>query len=291
MPDKTIERDSRWDALTAPFPQDWIERLPKTLSRDDQNKGRCENTPRGSQYSADGHYCGGWHSRAVHLDYVGHAGITMRLNDAVGPENWSWEPYVNTPEGLPGWKRDEFWIKLTILGVSKIGVGDDSSSPKVLIGDALRNAAMRFGVGTYLWSKSDIAGALAAYSEPDPQTPEGEAASAGTSPSGQDSGAEGAPNAAGGPPVEQTSASEPPDPADDYAPPEAQPLTARTRGQLFVLFGKKGVSEEEQLPGVNHICGTNYTSRTAITEADAKRVIAVLKKRPDVVFPSPEEKP
>ena len=51
---------------------------------------------------------------------------------------------------------------------------------------------------------------------------------------------------------------------------------------LFVLFGKKGVSEDEQLPGVNHICGTNYTSRTAITEADAKRVIAVLKKRPDV---------
>lgn len=150
----TPDRDPRWEALMAPFPPDWVEKLPKVLSREDRDRGRCQA---GSRFSADGHHCGGWHARAVHLDYVGHAGITMRLNDVVGPENWSWEPYTETPEGLPGWRPDEFWIKLTILGVTKIGVGDDSRSPKVLIGDALRNAAMRFGIGTYLWSKSEIA--------------------------------------------------------------------------------------------------------------------------------------
>ena len=58
-------------------------------------------------------------------------------------------------------------------------------------------------------------------------------------------------------------------------------MSAKTRGQLFALFGQKGVAEAEQLSGVNHVCGTDYTSRSQITEADAQRVIAVLKKRPD----------
>ena len=262
MPDKTTDRDARWDALTAPFPQDWIEKLPKVLRRDDADKGRCENSPRGRQYSADGHFCNGWHSRAVHLDYVGHAGITMRLNDAVGPENWSWEPYVNTPDGLPGWKRDEFWIKLTILGVTKIGVGDDSSSPKVLIGDALRNAAMRFGVGTYLWSKSDIAGALAAYSEPDPSASGAEVPPANPGP-----------ETAGAVAVEDTPPSAP-EPVD-------KPMTSRTRGRMFALFNEQGIDDEdEQRRGISHIIKREIKSRGELTEGEALAVIGVLKSRP-----------
>lgn len=164
------DRDPRWAALAAPFPADWVEKLPKVLNRNDQNKGRCEDSPRGRGYSADGHFCGGWHSRAVHLDYIGHAGITMRLNDTVGPDNWAWEPMATGPEGLPLIGR-EFWIKLTVLGVVKYGVGDDYRSSKEAIGDALRNAAMRFGIGTYLWSKSEAAHNLAMGLEPAPQQP------------------------------------------------------------------------------------------------------------------------
>lgn len=165
--DDTPARDPRWEALTAPFPADWIEKLPKQVRRGDEDRDRCEDTPRGRRVSADGHFCGGWHARSVHLDYVGHAGITMRLNDAVGPENWEWEPMATSPEGLPLMGR-EFWIRLTILGVTKYGVGDDYRSGKEAIGDALRNAAMRFGIGTYLWSKSDMAHNLATFAEPDP---------------------------------------------------------------------------------------------------------------------------
>lgn len=154
-----------WDALAAPFPQSEIERLPKPVSRQDETKARCEQ---GSRASADGYYCGGWHTRSLHLSYVGHAGITTRLNTVVGPENWSWEPVAWTNEHIPHYNGGEFWIALTILGVTKYGVGDDfNRSGKQAIGDALRNAAMRFGVGTYLWSKSEAAQEMAAFTPPE----------------------------------------------------------------------------------------------------------------------------
>jgi hypothetical protein len=51
---------------------------------------------------------------------------------------------------------------------------------------------------------------------------------------------------------------------------------------MFALFGQKGVAEDQQLAGINAITGQGYTSRADLTEADAKRVIAALKKRPDV---------
>jgi hypothetical protein len=50
---------------------------------------------------------------------------------------------------------DNLWIKLTICGVTRIGVGD-GKSPKECIGDAIRNAAMRFGVALDLWAKEDL---------------------------------------------------------------------------------------------------------------------------------------
>ena len=60
-----------------------------------------------------------------------------------------------------------------------------------------------------------------------------------------------------------------------------QPITAKTRGQMFALFGQKGIAEDDQLPGINHITGKGYGSRGDVTEADAREVIRVLKQRPD----------
>ena len=59
-------------------------------------------------------------------------------------------------------------------------------------------------------------------------------------------------------------------------------LTDRTRAHMFVLFAKKGVVEGDQLSGVNHINKTSHTSRSQITESEARVVIAVLERRPDV---------
>lgn len=134
--------EQQWsDQLRAPFPKDVVGKLPKPYKRDSP-KGQCRE-------------CGGYHGLpAAHLDYVGHAAVTDRLL-SVDPE-WSWEPMGLTPEGLPALDRDgNLWIRLTVNGHTRPGVGDGSSM-KERIGDAIRNAAMRFGVALDLWSKEEL---------------------------------------------------------------------------------------------------------------------------------------
>lgn len=127
--------------LREPFPAAFIGKLPKPTKADNP-KGKCSE-------------CGGWHGLpAVHLDYVGHAAVTDRLLQ-VDPA-WTWKPLAFTPEGLPALDRvGNLWIKLTISGVTRLGVGDGKNA-KECIGDAIRNAAMRFGVALDLWAKEDL---------------------------------------------------------------------------------------------------------------------------------------
>src|SRR6185369_5914650 len=94
--------------------------------------------------------CGGWHHpKVVHLSYVGHAALTDRLLD-VDPL-WTWEPFAVDAMGYPALDKDGgLWIKLTVCGVTRLGYGDaqgksGGDAMKERIGDALRNAAMRFG--------------------------------------------------------------------------------------------------------------------------------------------------
>lgn len=58
--------------------------------------------------------------------------------------------------------------------------------------------------------------------------------------------------------------------------PEPKPLTDRTRKRMFALFSERGIADDEQLPGINNLLGTAYTSRADLTEDDAARVIAHL---------------
>jgi len=92
------------------------------------------------------------------LSYVGHAALTDRLLQA--DPCWAWEPVANPASiGLPiTGSGAEIWIKLTIGGVTRYGYGDAPNKKggdaiKEAIGDALRNAAMRFGVALDLWHK------------------------------------------------------------------------------------------------------------------------------------------
>jgi hypothetical protein len=133
--------------LRKPFPPHQISKLPKPKSKD-APKGKCSE-------------CGGWHGLpAVHLDYVGHAALTDRLLDA--DPAWTWEPLSVSPDGLP--VLDTFggmWIKLTVCGVTRLGYGHagdkhGGDAIKEVIGDALRNAAMRFGAALDLWHKGDL---------------------------------------------------------------------------------------------------------------------------------------
>lgn len=143
--------------LREPFPAHQISKLPKPTKaqteavKQDFKKGiRCQ-------------LCGSWHHPdVVHLDYVGHAALTDRLLDT--DPHWSWEP-VAFRDGLPAFDQSGgLWIKLTVCGVTRLGYGHAAAKPgvdpgareKEVIGDALRNAAMRFGAALDLWHKGDL---------------------------------------------------------------------------------------------------------------------------------------
>jgi hypothetical protein len=104
------------------------------------------------------------------LDYMGHADVTLALLD-VDPE-WKLEPIL--VDGLPAVTRNEkgyvLWCYLTVLGHKRICVGTCETSKKEpekeLIGDALRNGALRFGIGTGLWSKADRSAAARVEADP-----------------------------------------------------------------------------------------------------------------------------
>jgi hypothetical protein len=153
--EKTMDKIERLQLLRKPFPANQIGKLPKPTKqqtmevKNDFKKGiRCQE-------------CGQWHHpKVVHLDYVGHAALTDRFLD-VDPE-WNWEPFAVDCNGLPALDNDGLlWIRLTICGVTRIGVGDAAGKTggdamKERIGDALRNAGMRFGAALDLWHKGDL---------------------------------------------------------------------------------------------------------------------------------------
>jgi hypothetical protein len=141
--------------LREPFPPNQISKLPKeTRKQIDERKD-------GKNVEWKCSVCGGAHHKnAVHLDYVGHAALTDRLLDT--DLEWTWEPVGFTPEGLPALDRNGgLWIKLTVCGVTRYGYGaadgkSGGDAMKEMIGDALRNAAMRFGAALDLWHKGDL---------------------------------------------------------------------------------------------------------------------------------------
>jgi hypothetical protein len=162
MSNPTVEKTTDQPVSTSglklmrePFLENQINKLPKPTKRQtdevkaDYKKGvRCIE-------------CGGWHHpKVVHLDYVGHAALTDRLLDC--DPHWNWKPieFGGNPAGFVD-KDGGMWIELTILGVSRLGYGDSGgkvggNAAKERIGDALRNAAMRFGAALDLWHKGEL---------------------------------------------------------------------------------------------------------------------------------------
>jgi hypothetical protein len=141
--------------LRAHFPSHQISKLPKPTARQtDEVKA---NFKAGTRCKL----CGAWHHPdVVHLDYVGHAALTDRLLD-VDP-TWSWEPVAVDSNGVPLIDKDGgLWIRLTVCGVTRLGYGDaqgktGGNAMKERIGDALRNAGMRFGAALDLWHKGEL---------------------------------------------------------------------------------------------------------------------------------------
>lgn len=214
----------------------------------------------------------------VTLDFVGHAATTDRLL-AVDPE-WSWEPVAYDPRGLPGIdEHGGLWIRLTVAGVTRLGYGDAGGKKgpnaiKEAIGDAIRNAAMRFGVALDLWAKEDIAHTTPYVAPVERITP---------------------PELTR--PVERLTTT-PDDDAWQSAPVASEPTTtlaartprqdgpfldnpdrSATPAQLKMLGALlKGQTREQALAVVSSIVGREVESRNDLSKAETSRVLDALKK-------------
>ena len=241
-------------ALRKPFDPSAVGKLPRLTCRDcsQSQRRRCD------RHSWVTHCpdCQGSHSNAaIHLSYVGHAAATDRLL-AVDPA-WTWEPLAYGPDGLPALDRHgNLWIRLTVCGVTRLGYGDGSTSIKELIGDAIRNSAMRFGVALDLWAKEEL------EQSEHPTTPPAPAER----------------------PVERLTTA----PADDpfYGKGEPLPMAAKTRARMFALFTERGITDEEaQRAGMGRVLGREVASRGDLTEGEAQAVIASLLAHPPAPDP------
>jgi hypothetical protein len=149
-----MEKAKGLSLLREPFPDNQVGHLPKGTKA--QNE-----CPANEKINCK--ICGGWHHpKVVHLDYIGHAALTDRLLDA--DPLWSWEPMA-LKDGLPAFDTSGgLWIRLTVCGHTRVGYGHAAASQykeigsreKEVIGDALRNAAMRFGAALELWHKGEL---------------------------------------------------------------------------------------------------------------------------------------
>jgi hypothetical protein len=153
MDDKTAA------ALRAPFPAEKVGKLPKiwcgACSKAAKERRTCEQNDHVRSVCK---VCKANITTAhMHVDYVGHADVTDRLL-SVDP-TWNWEPLAYDERGLPALDQHTgLWIRLTVAGTPKLGYGHPDGKAggdavKEAIGDAIRNAAMRFGVALDLWRK------------------------------------------------------------------------------------------------------------------------------------------
>jgi hypothetical protein len=145
--------------LREPFKPEEIRYLPRVWCRACKNAGfnGCQTHPVSKCGKCKQKMPNGGH---IDLAYVGHAEATNRLLN-VDPF-WDWEPLTVDERGLPqsdGYKG--MWIRLTVCGMTRLGYGHagdktGGDAVKEVIGDAIRNAGMRFGMALDLWTSSDL---------------------------------------------------------------------------------------------------------------------------------------
>lgn len=159
------DRNARLEKLREAFPPEVVGKLPKVTCKACSERN-CRDQTHTKKKCRE---CDAFITPAhIHIDFVGHAQTTDRLLSV--DLEWTWEPMAFDEHGLPLLVRDAngnpvgLWIWMTVLGVRRPGYGSCESrkleAVKELIGDAIRNAAMRFGVALDLWSKADLASSV-----------------------------------------------------------------------------------------------------------------------------------
>lgn len=117
-----------FDKLAAPFPADAIHWRAQTVTRDG--------------------------AKALALAYIDARDVMDRLDAVAGPANWR-DSYVETPKG-----RTICTLEIRVDGewiAKSDGAGDtDVEGEKGSISDALKRAAVKWGVGRYLYDLGNV---------------------------------------------------------------------------------------------------------------------------------------
>jgi hypothetical protein len=182
------------------------------------------------------------------LAYMGHGEVTLALLE-VDPL-WTWEPLAidhdtGEPRIIHKGKRLIMWGYLTVLDQRRLCVGtcdDTKGDPeKELVGDLLRNGAMRFGIGTKLWSKATSA------------DPAGRADTTR------------APQRQSAPP----------------SSPAASSITAAQKAKMHATFADKGISDRAaKLAFVVAAIDRDVESSSELSKGEAAKVIDALEAQP-----------
>ena len=96
-----------------------------------------------------------------HITYIDARTVAERLDQVVGPQNWhfDWLPMILTEDAIHVVKGT-----LTIHGISKSDIGDSEKIEpnKGAVSDALKRAAVLWGIGRYLYGMESPQAARAA---------------------------------------------------------------------------------------------------------------------------------
>ena len=156
----------------APFPAEWTPEVAHALAKP-FDPAQIGKLPRGGDNAAKDQwrFCSDCKQKApprhFHVDYIGHAIVTDRLNSVVGPAGWSWT--LLTVERDSSGRLLAVVGEMTVLGHTR---GPEVGAPAATqreYGDALKSAisdyicraAMRFGVALDLWAKQQLESAAA----------------------------------------------------------------------------------------------------------------------------------
>lgn len=251
--------------LREEVPKHLIGKLPRVTCRD------CSKDSCGRHQKVRCKVCKSFiSSEHIHLDYVGHAETTSILLDA--DPGWFWEPMAFGDDGLPKFDPiNGLWIRLTVCGVTRIGYGTAENSGfkakgdlvKEVIGDAIRNAAMRFGVALDLWAKTDL------HAEAAEESDEPQAAAA----------------------VERKAKrerrSQPPAEDEFAAPAQDKPSATLLRNMNIALKERGFTTDEARYAEVSRLVGRTITSTTQLSAGEARHVLGAMAGTPQNPAPNP----
>lgn len=113
-----------WRRLAEPFPPSEVQWRIEALSKDK--------------------------TRALVVPYIDARSVLDRLDQVVGPENWADQYEVLHLSSSGETRLCEVKCRLTVYGVTKEDVGEGDSL-KAAFSDALKRAAVKFGIGRHLY--------------------------------------------------------------------------------------------------------------------------------------------